>query len=440
MAKRKELDILMNGELVGVWNVHKGTFQYYPSWHDNEFSRSLSLSMPLAPGNPEYRGDVVSNYFDNLLPDSDNIRRRLALKFQAKGTSAAQLLSAVGRDCVGAVQIIPKGSEIPMQQGVSGRPLDEAGIAGILRDTTSDRARDRTETTDEFRLSIAGAQEKNALLLHDGRWYVPHGATPTTHIFKLPLGLVGNMAADMSTSVENEWICSRIMHHFGIPVAYCQPMTFSDKLGEVKALVVERFDRVFNNDAGIILRLPQEDFCQALGVNSLYKYEVDGGPTALQIMDRLRFGGNPDVDSRNFFKTLIIFCLLAATDGHAKNFSIHLQQGGRYAMTPLYDVLSAHPIIGKKANNIPKQKVKLAMAVHSGSKHYHIYRLIYRQWVEFGVKLGFVENIAKQILDETLDQVDGVIANVISELPADFPAVVSDTIFTGMKALSSKLY
>lgn len=439
MAKGVLLDVLMNGEMVGVWDVRNASFRYHEEWHESEYARSLSLSMPLAPGNPEYRGNVVTNYFDNLLPDSDSIRRRLAIKFKANGTSAADLLSAVGRDCVGAVQIIPKGAEAPSLSGVSGRLLDEKGVAKMLRDTTSENPLDRPDGDNELRLSIAGAQEKNALLFHEGNWYVPHGATPTTHIFKLPLGLVGNMAADMSTSVENEWLCSRIMFHFDIPVAPCEPLIFEDQLGAVKALVVKRFDRVFEPQAGLILRLPQEDFCQALGVNSLYKYEQDGGPSALKIMNLLRYGSEPETDCLNFFKTLVIFWLLAATDGHAKNFSIHLKEQGRYAMTPLYDVLSAHPVIGKKANQIPKQKVKLAMAVHSRNKHYHVFSLLRRQWIEFGSQLGFSTDVIERVLCETHAQVDSVIDRASSELPANFPRIVSDSIFDGMREMSKKL-
>ena len=156
----------MNGVRVGVWQPSTMTFQYYADWYSSEYARSLSLSMPLAPGNPSYKGSVVQNYFDNLLPDADHIRRRLATKFKAQSTDTADLLSAVGRDCVGAIQIIPTGSSVPADEGIRGKPLSEADIAQILRNTTSDNVLN-TQSADEndgLRLSIAGAQEKNALL------------------------------------------------------------------------------------------------------------------------------------------------------------------------------------------------------------------------------------------------------------------------------------
>jgi serine/threonine-protein kinase HipA len=439
MAKQTQLDIVMNGLRVGLWQPQKGTFKYYDDWCASEYARSLSLSMPIAPGSTVYRGDVVQNYFDNLLPDADVMRRRLALKFKANSSNTADLLGAVGRDCVGAIQIIPSAEDIPADEGLVGSPLDDAQVAQILRNTTSDKPMNLQGNDDGLRLSIAGAQEKNALLQHNGKWFLPVGATPTTHILKLPLGLVGNMAADMSASVENEWLCSRIVHHFNLPVAECKPMIFFDDIGPVKALVVERFDRQLDTDAGRMLRLPQEDMCQVFGINSLYKYEQDGGPTAKMIISKLRFGSNADEDCRNFFKTLVVFWLMAATDGHAKNFSIHLLRQGKYKLTPLYDVLSAYPVIGPKARQIPRQKVKLAMAVESKHRHYHAFMILARQWIEFGKKLGLPDFVVLDVLTETHAQVDKVINMVTQELPADFPPLVSESIFAGMVAMNKKL-
>ena len=106
--------------------------------------------------------------------------------------------------------------------------LDEADIAQLLRETTATPHAGEHESVDSLRLSIAGAQEKTALLRHRGQWLLPQGSTPTTHILKLPLGLVGNMRADMRTSVENEWLCTRIIAAYGLPVAPCEITHFED--------------------------------------------------------------------------------------------------------------------------------------------------------------------------------------------------------------------
>jgi serine/threonine-protein kinase HipA len=168
------------------------------------------------------------NIFDNLLPDSDVIRCRIAQHFRTAGTEHYQLLAAVGRDCVGAIQLLPVDEAPTDLFSVSGEPLDERGVATLLRHTLSDAPLGQGDAADDLRLSIAGAQEKSALLWHEGQWQRPLGSTPTTHILKLPLGLVGAMQADMRTSVENEWLCSRIMQAFELPVAGCEIAQFED--------------------------------------------------------------------------------------------------------------------------------------------------------------------------------------------------------------------
>lgn len=144
---------------------------------------------------------------------------------------------------------------------------------------------------DDFRISIAGAQEKTALAWIDGRWCLPHGSTPTTHILKLPMGLVGNMKLDLSHSIENEWLCSCILAAYGLTVAECEPLQFED----VKVLAVKRFDRAWlDGPSGPWLaRLPQEDFCQATGTPAALKYESDGGPGIERIMGLPRTSACP---------------------------------------------------------------------------------------------------------------------------------------------------
>ncbi|WNO59922.1 type II toxin-antitoxin system HipA family toxin [Rheinheimera sp. MMS21-TC3] len=432
----QHLAIWMNGDIVGYWHPVKHTFQYDDAWIANPLCRPLSLSLPIVPGNSEIKSEAVLNYFDNLLPDTMDIRRRIATKFGTKNTEASELLRAVGRDCIGAIQILPI-DEIPDISQIEGKLLAESDVADLLIEVP--KGFGRSHKDDPLRLSLAGAQEKTGLLLFEENWYIPSGSTPTTHIFKLPLGLIANMNVDLSTSVENEWLCSRIVQGYGIPVANCQPMSFSNGKQSVKALVVERFDRKLLIDDGVILRLPQEDMCQALGINSLNKYESDQGPTAKAIMDILQSGSNSQADSQLFFRALIVFWILAAIDGHAKNFSIQLKGGNKYQLAPLYDVLSAHPIIGKGANQIAKQKAELAMSVVSNNKHKKIFSMAARHWITFGQHLGLRPDIVMRELSYVYYQTNKVIDSVKLELPKDFPESVSNPIFTGMTVLNEKL-
>ncbi|MFO8237052.1 MAG: HipA domain-containing protein [Prochlorococcaceae cyanobacterium] len=153
---------------------------------------------------------------------------------------------------------------------------------------------------------MAGAQEKTALLRHGDQWCVPRGPTPSTHIFKLPLGRVGVEGLDLSLSVENEWLCGRIAAAFGLPAAASTIACFEDQ----KVLVVERFDRRLYRDGSWWLRLPQEDVCQALGLPPGLKYQRDGGPGIAELMTLLRGSLAPLEDRMQLFRTLLLFWLL----------------------------------------------------------------------------------------------------------------------------------
>ncbi|WP_438390147.1 type II toxin-antitoxin system HipA family toxin [Caballeronia sp. DA-9] len=440
MARRSEpsrLDLWMNGLPVGSWETTPSgeRLVYRDDWLEDPQGRPLSLSLPFTPGNQPYRGQVVADYFDNLLPDSEPIRRRIAARYKTGGTAPFQLLAKLGRDCVGAVQILLPGESPVDLETIRGRPLSTKEIARLLRDTTSTPNMGQHEPLDDLRLSIAGAQEKTALLWHEGRWILPEGSTPTTHIFKLPLGLVGNMRADMRTSVENEWLCSKIVAAYGLPIARCEMAAFEDQ----KVLVVERFDRRLSSDTSWILRLPQEDMCQATGTPALNKYQSDGGPGIEPIMDVLYGSERALQDRRNFFLAQMVFWLLAATDGHAKNFSIAHLPGNRYEATPLYDVLSAHPIIGTGPNKLAAQRARLAMAVRSKNVHYLINDIQRRNWIEQGQRTGLSIPAVEQMIDALTDLTAKVIDEVAALLPRSFPMDLAESVFKGMNRLNRKL-
>ena len=284
------LTVWMNGERVGDWTtLRTGTplFRYEASWIQSPSARALSLSLPIT-ADREVRGEAVDYYFDNLLPDSTEIRRRIRTRFQTRSTDAFDLLSAIGRDCVGAVQLLPPDQTPEGWNRVAVEPLTDGDVEAALREVTVATPLG-AEEQNEFRISLAGAQEKTALLRMAGRWFRPSGATPTTHILKLPLGVVGNFQGDFSDSVENEWLCGQLLRELGLPVAESQIARF----GEQRALVVTRFDRRWNGVTSEearrrsfkplrgtwIVRLPQEDFCQALGLPRTRRYESEGGPS-----------------------------------------------------------------------------------------------------------------------------------------------------------------
>jgi len=436
-SQTQRLNVWMNGIPVGFWETTRQgeRFGYFDEWLVDEQARPISLSLPFLPGNAPYQGQIVTDYFDNLLPDNDAIRRRLAQRHQAAGTDAFNLLAKLGRDCVGALQLLSEDETPSDLYQIRGKALNTAQLAQQLRGTTSARALGQHDHGHDLRLSIAGAQEKTALLRHRGRWLLPQGSTPTTHIFKLPMGLVGHMQADMRTSVENEWLCSRIIDAYGIPVAACEIGHFEDQ----KALVVERFDRTRSTDGSWIIRLPQEDMCQATGTSPLRKYQSDGGPGIARIMELLLGSDHAERDRQNFFKTQIVFWVLAATDGHGKNFSIAHLPGGRYRATPIYDVLSAHPVIGTGKNQVSPRKARLAMAVRGSSNHYLIEKIQRRHWTAQAQQVGLGARAAEQAIEEVIEATESAIAKAGRLLPDNFPADLAEGVFGGMRKQCARL-
>jgi serine/threonine-protein kinase HipA len=276
----------------------------------------------------------------------------------------------------------------------------------------------------EFRISLAGAQEKTALLHWQDTWQVPHGATATTHILKPEIGRLPN-GIDLSQSIENEHLCMRLTTGFGLPVARTEIREF----GERRVLVVERFDRLWTRD-GRLLRLPQEDCCQALSVPPAHKYEPDGGPGMRQILDLLKASDEPEADQRTFFKAQIVFWLLGATDGHAKNFSLFLLPGGRFQLTPLYDVMSAQPNVD--AGEIRHNRMKLAMAV-GDSRHYTIDSIVPRHFLQTAATAGVPASLVQGILDEIENDADRAIDAVVNDLPSGFPERIVSSVIEGVR-------
>ncbi len=276
---------------------------------------------------------------------------------------------------------------------------------------------------DNFRISIAGAQEKTALTWHDGRWCKPHGATPTTHIFKTPIGRLPN-GIDLSHSVENEYYCLKLAAAFGLPVNDAEIQTF----GQTPALVIERFDRRWTAD-GRLIRLPQEDFCQALSVPPTRKYQSDGGPNLVQLLELLGGSDTPAEDHATVFKAQILFWLIGATDGHAKNFSIFLSPGGGFRLTPLYDVLTAQPSLD--ARQIERRQFRLAMSVGT-SRHYRMDEILGRHFEQSGEAAGLPKTLIRDALEMMADRADKALDEVEQALPGDFPEQIHRSVKAGL--------
>jgi len=423
-ARHAPLNVFLNNRHVGcLIRQPNGAieFAYDRTWLEWEHAIQISLSLPLRE--TRFVGERVVAVFENLLPDSSPIRTRVAERVGAGGIDAYSLLAEIGRDCVGALQFLPEGIEPEPFGDIRGVPLDDDAIEALLRNLV--RAPLGLDRDDDFRISVAGVQEKTALLRFEDQWLKPTGTTPTTHLFKPQIGRLPN-GIDLTDSVDNEYYCLKLMRAFGLEANAAEIGQF----GDARVLVIERFDRRWARD-GRLLRLPQEDCCQALAIPPTRKYESEGGPTIATVAGLLKGSDDPASDQAAFFKSQILFWLIGATDGHAKNFSIFLTPGGRFRMTPFYDVLTAQPSLD--AHEIRRNQFKLAMAVGANRK-YAIADIHGRHFVETGRGAGLSVRLIRSVIDDVRTTFDRAFEQVETGLPADFAGQVHHSVMSAARA------
>ena len=425
--KSRALDLYVGSSKVGTYaRAANGatSFRYDKNWIDSGRSFPVSFSLPLS--DRVWTGDILTSFFDGLLPDDQTVRDAIAAREGAASAGTFDLLAAIGRDCVGALRFLPAGEDPGDPARMHYRPIDDDEIAHRLADLAraplgmAGRLEDGG-TEEDFRISIAGMQEKTAFLFADGGWQLPLGATPTSHIFK-PAMREGANGADFSDSPWNEWLCLKLCAGFGLASADAEVRHFGNK----PVIIVERFDRRWQD--GILYRLPQEDLCQALGVPPSRKYESDGGPGILTVLEFLNQAANPRADRLRFFRAQIVFWLLAAIDGHAKNFSVFHTPGG-FTLTPIYDVMSAAPY-----PELMPQKIKLAMAI-GDKRHYRLQEITPRHFYQMGRAVGFAEADIDEIFADLGRILDDVVENAATAADkAGMPCKTRDAIIEGVCA------
>jgi serine/threonine-protein kinase HipA len=418
--KRRTLTVYVGSSQVGEYSHAPNgatTFQYNEDWLISPRCFPISISMPLS--DRIWSGDPVSSYFDGLLPDDRAVRDKIAAREGADSAGTFDLLAAIGRDCVGALRFVPEGHDPGDPTKMTYRPIGDDEIAQRIA-SLGTRPLGIYADKDDFRISIAGVQEKTAFLYVNGRWQLPLGPTPTSHIFK-PTMKEGPYGADFSDTPWNEWFCLALCRAFGLQTANAQVLQFEEK----PVIVIERFDRIWSDD--VLYRLPQEDICQALGVSPARKYQSDGGPGIVEVLDFLNGAAVPRQDRLNFMKAQIVYWLLAAIDGHAKNFSIFITPGG-YGLTPLYDVISACPY-----PELSMHKIKLAMAL-GNKRHYRLWEIQPRHFYQTGQKAGLRKADMDDLFSDLSTRMDKAMAKVSDEGQAlGVPVSMAETVIEGIR-------
>jgi serine/threonine-protein kinase HipA len=352
-------------------------FFYNDDWRNGADAHPLSLSMPL--GAKEHGRSAVEAFLWGLLPDNERVLTRWAAKFHVSARNVFALISHVGEDCAGAIQFLTPERLEAIRSGKEDNVewLSDSQIADRLETLRKDHAAWRLPS-DTGQFSLAGAQPKTALLLQNDRWGIPSGRLPTTHILKPPTGHFDGHA-------ENEHICLMLARHLGLPAAQTNVTRFKDEI----AIVIERYDRLPKGNH--IIRVHQEDVCQALGIMPTKKYQNEGGPSPFDIIQLLRtYSTDREQDIDTFIGALGFNWLIAGTDAHAKNFSL-LLSGRRVRLAPLYDIASILPY-----DRFDMRKVKFAMKIGG---EYKLSQIGLRQWQKFAseVRLDPEELIARLI-------------------------------------------
>jgi serine/threonine-protein kinase HipA len=364
-----ELITLLDNEEVGRVRKNKSgklSFVYNENWRKNPGAYPISLSIPLTES--EHGHAKIDPFLWGLLPDNARILESWAQSFSVSARNAFGLISNVGEDCPGAIQFVRPEKLSKVLAGTSANVdwLTEQDIADRLRILVRDHAAWRIQK-DTGHFSLAGAQPKTAFLFQEGRWGVPSGRTPTTHIFKPPM-------PDFDGHVENEHFCLRLASQFGILVPESKVVRFQDQI----AIVITRYDRI--PDESVIRRVHQEDMCQAFGLPPTLKYEADGGPGASKIAELIRtYSLRPTEDIDAFVDALGFNWLVGGGDAHAKNYSVLIASGTDVRLAPIYDVAS---ILAYERIN--PYKVKLAMKI-GGT--YRLRDIGPRQWYKLATGL-----------------------------------------------------
>ncbi|MEY9104719.1 serine/threonine-protein kinase HipA [Bradyrhizobium yuanmingense] len=389
-----ELIALLDGTEVGrVRSEARGrlTFVYDNAWRNAEGAYPLSLSMPLAA--EEHGPATVQSFLWGLLPDNEQVLERWAKKFQVSARNVFALISNVGEDCAGAIQFVTPDRLGTLKTGKDDKIewLDKPEIANRLRVLREDHAAWRLPR-DTGQFSLAGAQPKTALVLKDNKWGIPSGRIPTTHILKPPTGHFDGHA-------ENEHICLQLARELGLPAAETKVMRFEQEI----AIVVERYDRqVSGND---IIRVHQEDVCQAMGIPPTKKYQNEGGPTPADVVELLRtYSTDREADLETFVSALIFNWLIGGSDAHAKNYSLLLASGALVRLAPLYDIASILPY-----DHVDQRKIKLAMKVGG---EYKLDQIGLRQWQKFARET----RVDADVLIATLNSMAGQIPDLVADI------------------------
>jgi serine/threonine-protein kinase HipA len=399
------LIVVMNGERVGeLYRTRGGQLRllYDHEVFEDEFATPLSVAMPLV--GRRYKGTVVDNWVSGLLPDRPEVLLRWRRDFGVRDLDAFSLLWHVGEDVAGAAQFVREDRLEALMGDESPDPLTESDVAQRLARLRADRTA-WEPTTAKGQFSLAGSQAKIALHRDQGGWALPGGNIPTTHILKPAM-------ADLPDQDVNEHLTMRTASLLGLRTASTAVESFDNE----RALVVRRYDRVLGSNG--YERVHQEDMCQALGIRPGLKYETQGGPGVVRIVEQLRQLIPADVrgeDIDRFLDAIAFNWLVVGTDAHARNYAL-LLSGPDVRLAPLYDLNSFLPYSDSS-------DVDLAMRV--GTYKYNPYAIGYAEWDQLAREARVDSDGLRKRAISLAQRLPDAAADAVAETRRDLPDLTS---------------
>jgi serine/threonine-protein kinase HipA len=317
------LIVLHRGRLVGTIERNEGgllSFEYAGTWLKDSARFAISMSLPL--GAARATGPAAHAFFANLLPEGP-VREAVARRLGLSAENDFALLEAIGGECAGALAIVPDAAMAGTREPAY-EPLPEDAIARMARESS---VLAEVVAGKGTRLSLAGAQDKLPVFRDDsGRLHLPLHGAPTTHILKVPSKRFRHLPA-------NEVLVARVARAVSLPSVDAELLD----LGGTTCALVRRFDRAVVG--GALVRLHQEDLCQAIGRLPTTKYQEEGGPGIADAMRVIReSSADPLADSLQLLRWVAFGVLAGNSDGHGKNIAfLYGDRGPRLA--PFYDLV-----------------------------------------------------------------------------------------------------
>jgi serine/threonine-protein kinase HipA len=396
------LKVFLRGSYIGNL-YHKEaslSFMYADDYLSNPNALKISASLPLQEG--AFGHFVTAAFFSGLLPDED-VRRRLAryLRISEKNTFA--LLKEIGGECAGAISLYPENIEDISNDLSTYRILENNEALDVLE---SLEKRPFLAGDGDIRISGAGAQDKLMIAFVNGKIAIPTNTTPSTHIIKPNI-------KGLKDTVQNEFFSMRLAKAIGLPVPEVQIIW----LEQTPFYVVERYDRRIRKTEGIV-RLHQEDFCQALQISPEMKYENEGGPSIVDcfslLESRIKLGKMAGINKMILLRGIIFNFMIGNGDAHGKNFSL-LYDGSSEQLAPFYDLLST-------VIYADSFKAKMAMKI---SCKYNFKEVSLRHFETLGDLIGFRKDFIKKQILSVGNNVLNASKKLMNELNSD-PRTSSD--------------